>query len=77
MTKIWLGVFWGPAPDPADLPDTPTETRSNRRMMRSATALAVAGSLFISVFAGTVYDMSERAANDLRDAEVYREAVLS
>jgi multicomponent Na+:H+ antiporter subunit D len=77
MTKIWLGVFWGPAPDPADLPDTPTETRANRRMMRSATALAVAGSLFISVFAGTVYDLSERAANDLRDAEVYREAVLS
>ncbi len=77
MTKIWLGVFWGPDPDPDALPDTPTETKANRRLMRTATALAVAGSIFISIFAGTVFDLSERAANDLRDAEVYREAVLS
>ncbi len=77
MTMIWLAVFWGPAPEPEELPSTAPETAANRRLMRSATGLAVAGTLFISLFAGTVFDLSERAAEDLRRPDAYREAVQS
>ena len=73
MTKIWMGLFWG----------TPTATFSpvqtapaNRRAMVGATGLAVAGTLTISLFAGTLFDLSERAANELRNAEVYIEEVV-
>ena len=64
MTKIWLGVFWGTPPSRTELPIT---SASNRRAMVGATGLAVAGTLAISLFAGTLFDLSERAANDLRD----------
>jgi multicomponent Na+:H+ antiporter subunit D len=63
MTKIWLGVFWGSPPEDERLQrDAP----GNRKTMLAATGLAVAGTLTISLFAGQVFDLSERAANDLR-----------
>ncbi len=68
MTKIWLGVFWGPPA--ADI--NPVETAAiDRRTMLTAASLAVAGSLFISVFAGTLFELSQEAANGLRDPQVY------
>jgi multicomponent Na+:H+ antiporter subunit D len=74
MTKIWMGVFWGPPATEVN----PVPTRpANRRMMLSATGLAVAGTLTISLFAGTVFDLSERASTELRTSEIYREAVGS
>ena len=63
MTKIWLGVFWGPPPDAED---HAAHAPGNRRTMLGATGLAVAGTLAISLFAGTLFDLSERAAVDLR-----------
>lgn len=72
MSKIWIGVFWGEENEGI----VPVEqTRSNRGVMRAATGLAVAGTLFISIFAGTVYDLSERAANELRGDRTYIEEV--
>jgi len=68
MTKIWLGVFWGRDNDTAE--PVPT-AQNNRRLMFSATGIAVAGTLTISVFAGTLFDLSERAASDLRDPQRY------
>jgi multicomponent Na+:H+ antiporter subunit D len=68
MTKIWLGVFWGP---PAvDLTPVPTAV-GNRRAMNAATGLAVSGTLAISLFAGTLFDLSQRAAEDLRSPMTY------
>ena len=64
MTKIWLGVFWGEPAD--DLTPVRTE-RGDRRAMYGATATAVAGTLFISFFAGSLFDLSQRAAEDLRN----------
>ncbi len=65
MTKIWLGVFWGEDADGTEaVPTAPT----NRRLMQGATMLAVAGTLTISLFAGTIHDLSERAAAELRAA---------
>ena len=68
MTKIWLGVFWGPPAD--DIKPVPTGV-GNRRTMQFATMLAVAGTLTISLFAGTLFDLSQRAADDLRTPGVY------
>jgi multicomponent Na+:H+ antiporter subunit D len=68
MTKIWLGVFWGPQQhDRRPVPTTP----GNRRVMLAATGLAVAGTLTISLFAGTLFDLSQRAADDLRSPDSY------
>lgn len=67
MTKIWIGVFWGTPADSALAVDAP----GNRRVMYAATGLAVAGTLLISLFAGTVFDLSQRAAEDLRSATTY------
>ncbi|MGH1490889.1 MAG: proton-conducting transporter membrane subunit [Acidimicrobiales bacterium] len=68
MAKIWLGVFWGPPPE--QIVPVPTAV-GDRRTMQAATALAVAGSLTISLFAGTLFDLSKRAADDLRTPATY------
>jgi len=71
MTKIWTGVFWGePAEASMSAPARPTSA-ANRRLMTGATCLAVAGTLTISVFAGELFDLSERAATDLRNPSSY------
>lgn len=74
MAKIWLGVFWGSSPDASDGRET---APGNRRTMLAATGLAVAGTLTISLFAGTLFDLSLRASDDLRAPDSYRSAVLS
>jgi hypothetical protein len=63
-----MGLFWG----------TPTGTvhpvrtaPANRRAMVGATGLAVAGTLTISLFAGTLFDLSDRAADELRNSQSY------
>ena len=74
MTKIWIGVFWGKQSQERNpVPTSP----ANRRLMRAATGLAVAGTLTISFFAGTLFDLSRQAAEDLRNPSVYIEEVLS
>ncbi len=69
MTKIWIGVFWGTPPDA-----TQANAPGNRTIMLAATGLAVTGTLAISLFAGTLFELSERAADDLRSS-AYVEAV--
>jgi multicomponent Na+:H+ antiporter subunit D len=73
MTKIWANVFWGPRQE-----DTRgrTLTAPRRRLMVGSTALLVAMSLAIAVWAGPLYDLSHRAAEDLVDPSAYIEAVL-
>ena len=76
MTKIWSGVFWG---TPDEQP--PAEPRTDRRfgapllMILPTAALAIA-SIGVSVVAGGLYGISERAAADLLDTDVYVQAVL-
>ena len=77
MTKIWSGVFWGePEQDP------PREPRTDRKLggpllMIAPTAALALGSIAVTVFAGPLYDVAERAAHDLLDEQVYIDAVLS
>ena len=42
----------------------------------AATGLAVARTLTISIFAGPLFDLSVDAAEDLRNREIYRTAVM-
>ncbi len=63
MTKIWLGVFWGPDPEPDE---RAASAPGNRSTMLTATGLAVAGTLAISLFAGPLFDLSQQAADELR-----------
>ena len=72
MTKIWLGVFWGPPAE--DINPVPTAT-VDRRTMLAAAGLAVAGSLFISAFAGSIFDLSSEAAEGIRDPQLYVDEV--
>jgi multicomponent Na+:H+ antiporter subunit D len=74
MTKIWLGVFWGSSPE--ELQPVPTRS-GNRAAMMSATGMAVAGTLAISLFAGTLFDLSKKAATDLRSPDTYIGQVTS
>ena len=73
MTKIWIGVFWGP---PVEHAAVPRITVANRRLMYAATGTAVAGTLTISLFAGTLFDLSQRAAAGLITADLYVGAVF-
>ncbi len=73
MTKIWMAVFWGTPPED---PSPVSTARGDRRAMLGATALAVAGTLTISLLAGGLFDLSAEAAAGLRDPNVYVQAVL-
>ncbi len=71
MAKIWIGVFWGAPTEASTSPPAQPSSKANRRLMVGATSLAVAGTLTISVLAGGLYDLSERAADDLRNEGTY------
>ena len=76
MTKIWSGVFWGVR----EL-DPPVEPRRDGRLgspwaMLAGTAMLVVASIAVSIWAGLLYDVAERAANDLLEPTGYVEAVL-
>ena len=68
MTKIWMGVFWGTPPAGYDADGAGP---GNRRTMLAATSLAVAGTLTISALAGPLFELSNRAAEDLRAPGAY------
>jgi multicomponent Na+:H+ antiporter subunit D len=76
MTKIWAGVFWGEADE-----EPRRSPREEGRVgapwgMIAPTALLALASIGVSVFAGALYDVSERASIDLLERTSYVEAVL-
>jgi len=73
MSKIWLGVFWGESQDPDQ---SQRLAKADRRVMTAATSAAVIVTLGVAVFAGTLWDMSERAATDLLGQSAYIDAVV-
>lgn len=78
MVKIWNGVFWG-APEDA-FPRIASGDAPMRialpRVMTGATATLVALTVGIAIFAGPLYELSERAAASMLDTSAYRAAVL-
>jgi multicomponent Na+:H+ antiporter subunit D len=74
MTKVWSGVFWG---EPESAP--PLEegrTNGGPSLMVFATGLVVALSIAFVVFAGPIFELSERAGADLMNPAAYINAVL-
>jgi multicomponent Na+:H+ antiporter subunit D len=80
LVRVWVRVFWG-EPRPALPDDDPDDevvvgTAATAAPMYAATAGLVAVSLAISVFAGPLTAITDRAGTDLLDREPYRVAVL-
>jgi multicomponent Na+:H+ antiporter subunit D len=74
MTKIWAGVFWGePELGP---PLEEGRTNGGPTLMVVATAITVVLSIAYVIFAGPIYELAERAGNDLMNPRVYIDAVL-
>jgi multicomponent Na+:H+ antiporter subunit D len=80
MMRVWSGVFWGPAaeivPDADRLDAVDVGVARTPRLMLGAAGVAVLGGLAITVVAGPLYALSERAAGDLVDRRGYVDAVL-
>jgi multicomponent Na+:H+ antiporter subunit D len=77
MSKIWAGVFWGIPDDPVPvLADAQSPRLRAPVVMTAATAAMVAVSLVIPAFAGTVWELSERAGEQLLDRQGYATAVF-
>jgi multicomponent Na+:H+ antiporter subunit D len=73
MVKIWSNGFWGPE---NDLTGIPPLSRPRRALMLGATGSLVAASLVIAAAAGPLWQLSERAAQDLINPRRYVTEVL-
>jgi multicomponent Na+:H+ antiporter subunit D len=77
---LWSEVFWGPVADvvpDADRTDNlVVGTALTPRLMLAPTVVAVVAVLSITVLAGPLYALSERAAQDLVGRDAYVDAVL-
>lgn len=74
MGKVWAGAFWG---DP-ELPPRPDEhgTRLGDGLMVAATAVTVVVSIAYVVAAGPIFELAQRAGEDLLEPARYVEVVL-
>jgi multicomponent Na+:H+ antiporter subunit D len=80
VVRVWVAVFWGPVaevvPD-ADVSDAiDVGVARTPPLMVLASTVAVLGGLLITVVAGPLYGLAERAADDLVDRRGYVTAVL-
>jgi multicomponent Na+:H+ antiporter subunit D len=79
MTKIWSEAFWKPAPDDAST-RKPDNAWNQRRAYAPALWLPMVSlatlTVAIGIGAGSVYTLSERAAQQLLDPSQYIQAVL-
>ncbi len=76
MTKIWAGVFSGEAEQKPTREPRFDGTLGSPTGMIAAAALLALASIAVSVFAGAIYDIAERAGQDLLAPERYVAAVL-
>jgi len=89
LMRVWNLAFWRPADDVKDYQSslltnlseapgggTTQATRSVPRLMISATAGMVAVSVALTVFAGPLFGLADRAGSDLEGPEHYVGAVL-
>ncbi len=80
MTKIWVKAFLPGSSEPGAASENGTPERTpmtmGTRLMYVPIAALAAVTIMISVFAGPVFDLAERSANELSDSSAYIEAVL-
>jgi multicomponent Na+:H+ antiporter subunit D len=75
MTKIWGGAFWG-TPEVAIEPRGVVSRWGGTAPMLGATAALVVISLAIAIWAGPLYDLTVRSAEELLDPSAYISVVL-
>jgi multicomponent Na+:H+ antiporter subunit D len=75
MTKIWVKAFLPGGG--GDLADAVSSMGLGTRVMYVPIAGLAALTIMISVFAGPVYDLAERSADELYNSSEYVEAVLN
>jgi multicomponent Na+:H+ antiporter subunit D len=76
MVRIWSGVFWGEAEDPAIAAWIESDDSRVPRLMTGAATAVVALTVALMVFAGPLYDYAQRTAADLLAPDRYVEAVI-
>jgi len=76
MAKIWNGVFWGAAEEPVTFVAEGPAKAHGALIMNGATVVLVGVTVAIAVFAGPIYELSERAAQSLLDPSAYVSTVL-
>jgi multicomponent Na+:H+ antiporter subunit D len=79
LSKIWLGVFWAPREDASLVVDAPDHARGRLGgplLMIGPTAILVAMSIAIGIWAGPLLDLATRAAEDLHTPTAYVDVVL-
>jgi len=78
MTKIWAAVFWSPTPPEAKGVDDLWRTLSGRQLTYLVTPMVLLAllTLTIGLYSEPFYDISRQAAEQLRNADAYRDAVL-
>ncbi len=76
MTKIWSGAFWGERDEEPDRTPIQVGRLGAPISMIGATAVLAAASIAVSVWAGPLYALAERASTDLLDPRGYIEIVL-
>lgn len=79
MAKIWNGVFWGTAEDPTIrlASAAPSERLGTPVLMNAATVALVGVTLAIALFGGPIFELCQRAAEDLLDPSAYVTAVFA
>jgi multicomponent Na+:H+ antiporter subunit D len=76
MMKIWSGVFWSPAHEEPEGPTHAPGRIGGPALMVLPTGALVGLSLAFALWAGPLFELSERAASDLLDPASYVEEVL-
>ena len=76
MARIWSNVFWGECEDRAVAANVALGYGRRAPLMTISTAVVVALSVAIMIWAGPLYEFSERAAFDLLHPATYVDAVL-
>ncbi len=76
MVRIWSGVFWGEAEDPAIVAWIESDDSRVPHLMTGAATAVVAMSVALMVFAGPLYDYAQRTAEELLAPDRYVEAVI-
>ena len=76
MLKIWSGVFWGTPEETPRRPPVPGGRLGGPVLMVLPTAGLAAVSMAVALFAGPLFDVAERAGDDLLTRTGYVDAIL-
>jgi len=75
MAKIWAEAFWK-SPGEDGVESVQVSTTPPTKMMLAVSIMLALGTVLIGIFAGEVFGLAQRTADELLDADRYIRAVL-